>query len=790
MKAGSHNTSEQFGSAGLLTHNDNTSPTGLTIENFSRVGARGIGDQRNSYSQSMSWFKGKLYVGTARDTLCLIKRANRTIPPPIMEFWPVKCPDPEVPQLMRGQILAYDPGENRWEMVYKSPMVASEKQARTTGNTSVMRDVGYRGMEIYQGHSDSEPCLYAGSISATGARILRSRDGINFQTSPIPLLGPSIRSLLSYKGRLYTAIIGKVGGHANVSDRTELWESEDPFSGNWRPVSKPSFGDPGNVALFELAEFNGYLYVATMNSHSGFQLWKTDAEGSAPYRWKKVITAGAYRGFLNEYAISLCAFDGCLYIGTGISGGGYDRVNSVGPAAAELLRVYADDTWDLVVGSSRITPDGAKIPISGLGPGFDNFMNGYIWRMCSHDGWLYAGTFNSSVFISYRPHFLQDVDRDKIHSFARYLPTGNLEEFIEHYGGCHLWRTKDGERFYPVTRNGFGTPYNIGIRQMRSTLVGLFVGTANPFGPLVGVKKNGKWVYEPNPRGGTEIWLGSPPMKVQKVQSSISGAKDKQYRRALLKVGRKLERLPFYIMTDDFYDNAGFHHVGYWRENTTNGREACEAIIDTLMTLDIHAQGQTLDVACGKGGTTRYLLNYFPAGQLIGIDELQWAVDCCRENIPTVRFLTMDPARLEFPDETFMNIICVEEVPYFTTRYDFLKESVRVLKPGGRLVLADILFSRDAVKANRGRYRTNYVKDLNSYRKLLSRAGFEANPEIMDLTGYTILPYTESLSEYMREKYVSKQISEGKFNAVMAFVSRMVLFATHYIVVLATKRPD
>jgi len=346
---------------------------------------------------------------------------------------------------------------------------------------------------------------------------------------------------------------------------------------------------------------------------------------------------------------------------------------------------------------------------------------------------------------------LSGVDWDKIHSFARYLPTGNLEEFIEHYGGCHLWRTKDGERFYPVMRNGFGTPYNIGIRQMRSTLVGLFVGTANPFGPLVGVKKNGKWVYEPNPRGGTEIWLGSPPMKVQKVQSSISGAKDKQYRRALLKVGRKLERLPFYIMTDDFYDNAGFHHVGYWRENTTNGREACEAIIDKLMTLDIQAQGQTLDVACGKGGTTRYLLNYFPAGQLIGIDELQWAVDCCRENIPTVRFLTMDPARLEFPDETFMNIICVEEAPYFTTRYDFLKESVRVLKPGGRLVLADILFSRDAVKANRGRYRTNYVKDLNSYRKLLSRAGFEANPEIMDLTGYTILPYTESLSEYMTD---------------------------------------
>ena len=58
-----------------------------------------------------------------------------------------------------------------------------------------------------------------------------------------------------------------------------------------------------------------------------------------------------------------------------------------------------------------------------------------------------------------------------------------------------------------VTRDGFGNPYNYGIRRLASTPKGLFVGTANPFGPELGTAdENGHWSYSPNPRGGLEIW--------------------------------------------------------------------------------------------------------------------------------------------------------------------------------------------------------------------------------------------------------------------------------------------
>src|SRR5262249_5517247 len=157
-------------------------------------------------------------------------------------------------------------------------------------------------------------------------------------------------------------------------------------------VSDLGFGDPDNQTFFEMADFNGHLYVSTLNPHSGFQVWKTRG-GRKPYRWSRVITNGAFRGNLNEIAISMCVFDGALYVGTAIQHGGYARANAVGPAAPELIRIYPDDSWDLIVGRERWTPVGRKFPLSGRGPGFDNPFNGYFWRMIAHNGWLYLGTY-------------------------------------------------------------------------------------------------------------------------------------------------------------------------------------------------------------------------------------------------------------------------------------------------------------------------------------------------------------------------------------------------------------
>src|SRR5262249_45422412 len=161
-------------------------------------------------------------------------------------------------------------------------------------------------------------------------------------------------------------------------------------------------------------------------------------------------------------------FNGALYAGTGIQDGGRDITNNIGPAASEVIRIYPDDTWDLVVGDPRLTRQGLKIPSSGLGPGFDNPFCGYVWRLRVHDGTLYAGTFDSATYLPY-------IDPETWPPAVRRLFDGALaEHFLRLRGGCELWRSTDGDHWTPVTRNGFGTPFNWGIRALLSTPHGLF----------------------------------------------------------------------------------------------------------------------------------------------------------------------------------------------------------------------------------------------------------------------------------------------------------------------------
>jgi hypothetical protein len=473
----------------------------LRERDFIPLALNGWGDAWNAYVHSMVWFRDHLYCGTFRANLCFKRRQPNQWAP----IWPIKCPDELFKEIdLRAQIWRLSPLSRDWENVYRSPIVKG-KDGRP-----IPRECGYRGMAVVQGRSDRNSVLYVTPFSntrSTGPVILRSEDGRTFHAVSKPGLGypgvSSFRFLTSFRGRLYTSPIGSTNHISNQSKYPVVYESSDPASGIWRPVSIEGFGNRNNTVIFNMAEFNGHLYAGTFNHVEGFQLWKTTAEGKAPYEWRKIIDLGAGRGNLNEGALALCVFRDALYIGTCIQDGGYDRVNHIGPAAAEIIRVHPDGSWDLIVGEARSTKNGQKFPASGFGPGFDNLFNGYVWSMCVHDGRLYAGTVSWSTYLPY-------VNREKWPiGFRRFIESDYTQDLLADRKGLEIWSTANGNSWAPVTLSGFGNHYNCGARTLVSTPTGLAVGTINPFGPEVAVKRGGSWAYVRNDRGGAEVWLGS-----------------------------------------------------------------------------------------------------------------------------------------------------------------------------------------------------------------------------------------------------------------------------------------
>jgi len=121
--------------------------------------------------------------------------------------------------------------------------------------------------------------------------------------------------------------------------------------------------------------------------------------------------------------------------------------------------------------------------------------------MCAHEGELYMGTFEWSSVLGYANR------RRWPPAFTNIVNKLTPEFLLEHSCGFDLYRSYDGVNWVPVTTNGMGNPYNMGLRTLVSTPHGMFIGTANPFGPKI--MPLGGDRYVPNPRGGCEVFLAS-----------------------------------------------------------------------------------------------------------------------------------------------------------------------------------------------------------------------------------------------------------------------------------------
>ena len=98
-----------------------------------------------------------------------------------------------------------------------------------------------------------------------------------------------------------------------------------------------------------------------------------------------------------------------------------------------------------------------------------------------------------------------------------------------------------------------------------------------------------------------------------------------------------------------------------------------------------------LDVGCGIGGSSRILAKdygFAVTGVTISPQQVKRAQELTVEGL-NAQFLVDDAMHLSFPDGSFDVVWSIEAGPHMPDKAIFAKELLRVLKPGGVLVVAD-----------------------------------------------------------------------------------------------------
>jgi ubiquinone/menaquinone biosynthesis C-methylase UbiE len=171
------------------------------------------------------------------------------------------------------------------------------------------------------------------------------------------------------------------------------------------------------------------------------------------------------------------------------------------------------------------------------------------------------------------------------------------------------------------------------------------------------------------------------------------------------------------------YDDPGLQRFTY------------RPIHDAVLTRIDGTEPRTLvDLGCGTGQLTQRLVRSFPGATVVGVDlsagMLTEAAGRLRRAGDAGRLVRADARQLPFAASTVDVVVCTESFHWYPDQAGTLSELARVLKPGGRLLIASIAAvtgtgDRLLRRATGVGGRTVRALPPQRMRRLLDRSGFE-----------------------------------------------------------------
>jgi microcystin synthetase protein McyJ len=138
-------------------------------------------------------------------------------------------------------------------------------------------------------------------------------------------------------------------------------------------------------------------------------------------------------------------------------------------------------------------------------------------------------------------------------------------------------------------------------------------------------------------------------------------------------------------------------NFGYWKEETTYNR-ACAALARKLGEMaELRVGDQVLDVGFGFAEQDLLWVRENNVESIIGLNPTELQVEIAQERVAKaglaerIHLHVGSATKIPFQENSFDKVTALECAFYFNTREIFFAEAFRVLRPGGKIALADPL---------------------------------------------------------------------------------------------------